>query len=197
MIALLAIHSSVWADQVDMQNGDHYTGRVVALTSDVLTLQNEVLGTIQLPRHKVRMVTFGSAAPALQVPLGGSTNPPAAALTNTPPRVSPALRQLAGNSNLIQRVEAQLLKDAPPEAREKFNELLSGFLTGKLSVSDIRAQAQTAADQVRAVRKDLGEEGAMVDGYLAILDKFLKETASIDPAPAKQRTKPASPEAEE
>jgi hypothetical protein len=79
---------------------------------------------------------------------------------------------------MLQQVEAQFLNDASPEARAKFNELMGGFLSGKLSVNDIRAQAQTTADQVRSLRKDLGEDaGSLIDGYLSILDTFLKETA--------------------
>ncbi len=186
LVLVGAVCLAAWrvdADQVDMQNGDHYTGKVLALNSERLTLQNDVLGTLQLPRNKIKLISFGPVPATNQVAPGTRTNalevasahPP----TNATPAISPAMRQLAGSSNLVGHVEAQLLKDAPPEAREKFNELLSGLLSGKLTVSDIRAQAQTAADQVRAMRKDLGEEGAMVDGYLAILDKFLKETSDL------------------
>ena len=70
----------------------------------------------------------------------------------------------------------------------KFNELLGGLMSGKLSVDDIRAQAKTAADQLRALKREGGEEaGFAADAYLAILDHFLKETppaSSATNAPA-------------
>ena len=77
-----------------------------------------------------------------------------------------------------QLVQAQFLADAGPEANAKFNELLGGLMTGKLSLEDLRVQAQSAATQMHEARKELGDDaGVMIDGYLAILDHFLKETA--------------------
>ena len=81
-------------------------------------------------------------------------------------------------TNLIQQVQTQFLSEASPEAKDKFNELVGGLLSGKLTVNDIRAQAQAAADQVRAAKRDGGDNaGLALDGYLAILDQFLSETA--------------------
>jgi hypothetical protein len=55
-------------------------------------------------------------------------------------------------------------------------------------VDDIRAQAQAAADQLRALQHESGEDaGFATSAYLAILDHFLKETApsgSTSNAPA-------------
>jgi hypothetical protein len=107
------------------------------------------------------------------------------------PDISAALRQLGANSNLIQQVQSQVLSGASPEANDKFNEMVGGLMSGKLTVNDIRAQAKSAADQMRAAKKDLGEDaGFAIDGYLAILDKFLKETAPSGEATAKN-PKPA------
>ena len=74
-------------------------------------------------------------------------------------------------------------------------------MSGKLSVNDIRAEAKTAADQLRALKRDGGEEaGFATDAYLAILDHFLKETApsaSATNAPASlPASKPPSEEEE-
>jgi len=192
-------------DQVQMRNGDHYLGQVLSLSKDTLVIQSAVLGTLRLPRHQVAAVEFGPAPAPQVVPLAGLTNPtiPPRPLTatNSAGDFSAAFRQLGGNSNLLEQVQNQYLNDAGPEAKAKFNELLGGFLTGKLSVSDIRAQAQTTADQVRSLRKDLGEDaGSMIDGYLAILDTFLKETAPPQgpgtnaPVPPPRPKVPAAPD---
>ena len=83
-------------------------------------------------------------------------------------------------------MQDEFLAGADSEAKSKYNEMVNGFLSGKVTVSDIRAQAKSAAEQLRAARKDLGEDaGIALDGYLAILDNFLKETASSPDAAAK------------
>ena len=80
---------------------------------------------------------------------------------------------------MIQQVRSQLLGDAGPEANKKFDQLMTGLLSGKLSVADIRVEAKRTADQARAMQKELGPEaGASIDGYLAILDHFLSESDS-------------------
>lgn len=158
------------ADQVEMQNGDRYIGKVLSLNNDTLVLQNEVLGTIKLPRTKVSLISFGTIA-----------RPPAstpASQTNGVVDPTGLVAMLTANSNLVARVQKQFLGGAGPEAQAKFNELVSGLLTGNLTVEDLRAQARTAAQEVRAARKDLGDSaGFALDGYLAILDQFLGEDA--------------------
>ena len=176
------------ADQIQMRNGDQYFGKVLSLNEQTLVVQSDVLGTIRLPRAKVAYVDVGAGLPANKpVALTGTNELPHAvspSLTNAPGDFAAAMRQLGSSSNALQQIETQLLNEGGPEAKQKFNELLGGFLTGKLSISDIRAQAQTTADQVRSLRKDLGDDaGSMIDSYLAILDSFLKETA-----PAKSPT---------
>jgi hypothetical protein len=171
------------ADQVDTQNGERYVGKVISINAETLVLQSEVLGTVRLPRSKVAHITLGTNLPASSVTSGATTNAhldqvPSLAATNSNADLSVALRQLGSQSNLIEQVEAQFLSGAGPEAKEKFNELMGGLLGGRLNVNDIRAEAKSAADQMRAAKKELGEEnGFMIDSYLAILDSFLKETA--------------------
>ncbi|HWX19584.1 MAG TPA: hypothetical protein VN578_06725 [Candidatus Binatia bacterium] len=170
------------ADQVEMQNGDRYVGKVLSLNSDTLVLQNEILGTVRLPRAKVAAINLGASIAAgakRQLQLTNTlSHAPALGLTNqTSPDLAASFRQLGTNNPLIQQVQTQFLSDAGPEANKKFNELLGGLMSGKLSVTDIRAEAKSAAEQIRAVRKDLGEDaGGVIDGYLAILDSFVKET---------------------
>jgi hypothetical protein len=183
LVVLFAVIASgtANADQVQMQNGDLYSGKVVSLNGDTLVLQSEVAGMLRLPRAKVALLTLGTNSPAVARPsalTNHSPAMPAAAGTNVPPsEMAAALRQLGAHTNLIQRVQAQFLADAGPEANAKFNELLGGLMTGKVSLEELRAQAQSAATQMHEARKELGDDaGVMIDGYLAILDHFLKET---------------------
>jgi hypothetical protein len=145
-------------------------------------VKSEVLGTLRLPRSKVAAITFGpvQATNALVLPARTNAALPkrAAAVTNTASGGSPVLKGMTVPTNLLQQVQQQVLSDAGPEANAKFNELLGGLLSGNLSVGDIRAQAKTAADQLRVLDRESGEdEGTAAGVYLSILDQFLKETA--------------------
>lgn len=183
-VVLITASVCVRADQVELQNGDRYVGEVLSLDAEVLVVQSEVLGTVKLPRGKVAHITLGPVALANPKPGALRTNalphPPSVVVTNATAAPASALPQTNLGSNFILRqVQDQFLGDAGPEAKAKFNELASGLLSGKLSVSDIRAEAKSAADQLRTLKADLGEDaGLAVDGYLAILDTFLKETKS-------------------
>ena len=65
-------------------------------------------------------------------------------------------------------------------------------MNGSLSVSDIRKEAKAAADQLRAAKRDLGPEASEAfDGYLAILDAFLRDSAA-EAAPASKPLTPAA-----
>jgi hypothetical protein len=180
-LVLCAVAAPGRADQVMLRNGDCYYRQVLSLTTNLLVLQSEVLGTVELPRHRVTQIALGVNAPTNLVPaLSSATDPSRAALaarTNSAADLSVALRQL-GTTNLIEQVQAEHLGTAGPEAKEKFNQLVGGLVSGKLTVDDIRAEAKSAADQLRALKQDLGPEvGEAVDGYLAILDHFLQESA--------------------
>ena len=180
-LALMVAANCLHADQVEMKNGDRYIGSVLSMNAAVLVLQNDVLGTVKLPRGKVSHITMGTTA----TPEANSQPAPQAVGTNA----NFALPQLKTNATSLQQVRAQFLSDDSPEARAKFNGLAGGLLTGKLSVADIRAEARSAADQLRALKADLGEDaGFAVDGYLAILDRFLNDGK---PAPASTTNAPA------
>jgi len=170
------------ADQVEMQNGDRYLGKVWSLDTNTLVLRSDVLGTVHLPRGKVALITLGAGASTNVARTASATNAlvhaPSAALTNGMADLSASLGPLAANTNFIQQVQAQLLGAAGPEANNKFNELLGGLMSGKLTVNDIRQEAKSAADQLKQLKRGLGEDaGWAVDGYLAILENFLRETA--------------------
>jgi hypothetical protein len=90
-------------------------------------------------------------------------------------------------------VQKQFLNGTGPEANAKFNELLGGLMSGKLSVEDIRTEAKAAADQLRALKRDSGEDAGFASGaYLAILDHFLKETAPSGSATNAPASSPAA-----
>jgi hypothetical protein len=90
-------------------------------------------------------------------------------------------------------VQEQIFGKASPEASQKFEEIMNGLMSGQISVQDLRGQAQTAIQQARDAKKDLGgDAGEMLDGYISILEKFVAETT---PAPAAPVRAPAAPPA--
>jgi hypothetical protein len=179
---------ALWADQVVMQNGDTLSGRVVAMNTNVLVLQNENFGAVAIPRTKVASIVFG-AMKAIPATNAVETRQVVAPQINSTSDLAAELRGIRGQSNLIQQVESQYLNSAGPDAVNKFNELLDGLSTGKIDMNGLRAQAQSTAEQLRSLTNgmdpDVMEEAG---GYLSILDGFLKETA-----PAHAATNSAAP----
>jgi hypothetical protein len=181
LVMLVLGTARLQGDQVEMQNGDRYLGEVMLLDTNALVLRSDVLGTVRLPRAKVAVVTLGAsgaaktARPALT---NHSSSLPSVPLTNGTVDLSGPLRKLGADTNFIQQIQAQFLADAGPEANHKFTEMVGGLLSGKLTVNDIRAEAKSAADQLKELKRDLGgDDGGALDGYLSILEHFLRETA--------------------
>lgn len=191
VLVITLLTSALRADQVQMQNGDRYFGKITALNTNALILQSDVLGIVQLPRNKVAAILLGTnlmnSAHATSNIVAAIL--PATATTNTTLEAPDSLRQLAAHTNLIQQVQSRFLADAGPETNAKFTELMAGLTTGKLNIDDLKAEAKKSVDQVRELKRGLGEdESSSIDVYLSILDKFLKET----PAPAgSSATRPA------
>ena len=167
------------ADQVTMQNGDVLNGKVLMMTTNSLVLQDENLGSVTLLRAKVASITFGTAAKAAQPAVSaGLHDAPSVPETNSISDLQAALREIREQTNLIQQVQTQILGSASPDAVKKFNDLLDGLSTGRIDMNGLRAQAQSAADQLRSYEKDAGPEASgELEGYLSILDNFLQETA--------------------
>jgi hypothetical protein len=181
------------ADQVAMQNGDKYIGKVLSLTTNTLVLQNENLGNVTLPRSKITSIILGTGTATTTLVSATSSNllirQSVASSTNSVSDVSAALPGLRSETNLIQQVQSQILGSAGPEATTKFNELLDGLSTGKIGLSDLRAEAKSAANQLRSLKKELGPDASSeLEGYLAILDSFLKETAPVNAATNSSRS---------
>jgi len=194
IIVTLIVAPGLRADVLEMQNGDRYSGKVISVSPATVVLTNEVLGQITLPRGRVASLSIGTntavpkAAVALAQPvstnLSAVTAPAVVANTNTD--LSAAFRQLGANTNFVGQIRQQMLA-GNPEAVSKYNELVNGLLSGRLSVSDIRQQAQSAAAQLREMKRELGPEAdEALDGYLQILDSFVKETANEPAAAAPQ-----------
>jgi hypothetical protein len=177
LIVTLCAH----ADQVNMQNGECYIGKIVTLSNETVIVQSEVLGVLKVPRTKIASITFGTNAvtPALQTPVAATAQPQKPASANSSSELATAINQLRANPNAMQQVQQQMLAGADPKATEMFNQMMGGLMNGSLNLDDIRKQAKSAADQLRTAKKELGDDaGFAVDGYLAVLDNFLRETAT-------------------
>jgi hypothetical protein len=186
--------SLLFADQLQMRNGDRYTGKVLSVSADSVVLQNDILGKISLPRQKVASMAFGTNLI--------STGTSGAVSSSIVPTNLPSAESIAAlaNSNtngeskteVVKNIREQMLAGSP-EAAAKYDELASGLLSGKLNVNDIRREAKASADQLRQMKKELGPDaGDSLDAYLAILDNFLKETAT-NPATPSPAAKAATP----
>jgi len=184
LCALVALHSTLptLADQIVMHNGDRYNGKVLSVSATNVVLQSDLLGVLTLTRSNVANVSMGLAATTNSVPI--ATPIAASPKTNASPDLSAALRQIGSQSNLANQVRAQFLATASPEANQKFDQMLGDLGTGKMSIADLRAQAKEAANQLRALEKDAGEDSTGTMGlYLSILESFLAETESTNVAP--------------
>jgi hypothetical protein len=204
---VLACIFTARADMLELTNGDHYRGTIVSMNSINVEFQSEMLGRITLPRSKVATLTLhevvgkpvanaNGGVPAVGAPIivsrtNAGTNAAAGATVAVPGSqadlVVRQLRQQGVDPKLIDQVQEQIFGKASPEAAQKFNELMSGLLTGQLSVGDIRKQAQNSINQIQTAKKELGgDAGEMLDSYLGILEKFVQEAGadSTSPIPA-------------
>lgn len=191
----------VRADMLELTNGDHYRGTIISMSSSNVVFQSEVQGLVTLPREKVASVILRPAvstqvvSPKPAAPVSG-TNASSVAGVPAPPSpqanaVIQQLRQQGVDSKLIEQVQEQIFGKSSPEAARKFDEMMSGLMTGRLSVEDIRKQAQGSIDQIRAAKKELGNDaGDMLDSYLSILEKFVQESA---PEPSAAKPAPVTP----
>ena len=181
------------ADEVEMQNGDRYFGKVLSMSADTVVLDSEILGKVNLPRKKVTNLALGVNAGALKTANATTVSAnqpavgPAPVLTDTNSELATELRGLGANTNFIAQIRQQMLS-ASPEAASNYDEMVGNLLAGKMNMDDLRRQAQTSADQLRQMKREMGPEaGASLDAYLEVLDNFLKETDPGNAAPAPQK----------
>ncbi len=205
------------ADIIELTNGDHYRGKVVSMNSNTIEFNSEIQGKVHLPRNKVAQITFvevapkviartnatsvttvpTAAAPVSAAPLVANS---AATSTTTSPHPATAdevvaqMRREGVQPQLMNQIQEQIFGKASPEASQKFEQTMNGLMSGQISVQDLRKQAQTAIQQARDAKKDLGgDAGEMLDGYIGILEKFVAETSPTTPtAPAPAATAPVA-----
>jgi hypothetical protein len=177
MAALAFPTTFLRADLIECDNGDRYHGKVLSMDDKKVTLQNEVTGTLQIPRARIVTLSFRekTAAPA-----------PARIVVTNSPALRPGAIQL--DQNAIQKVQDELLAGATPEANQMFNEMIQGLRSGQMDMADIRNKAQTTLQELRSLQKELGDDetAELLNSYGAILENFLKQApARPNPAPAK------------
>jgi hypothetical protein len=195
------------AEMIELTNGDHYLGKVVSMDSNTIEFISEIQGKIHIPRAKVAQVTFHEviARPALRTNAPAAVAPIIMSGPSTPATIRPVIVATNGGASaedvvaqmrkegiqpqLMNQVQEQIFGKASPEASQKFDEIMSGLMSGQVSVADLRVQAQNAIQQARDAKKDLGgDAGEMLDGYIGILEKFVAESApgaaTSTPAPS-------------
>jgi hypothetical protein len=187
------------ADQLELQNGDRFSGKVLSVSANAVVLESDALGKITVPRQKVARLAFGTNTitpvavnPVPPVP----TNPPTAAalsaLLKTNAQMTAVLRQPGTDTNVIRQIREQMLAGSPG-ASAKYDEMVSSLLSGQMNMDDLRREAQSSVDELRELKRDLGPDvGDSLDGYLEVLDQFLKESAvtTTSPAPAPKAAAP-------
>jgi hypothetical protein len=199
-LALAALALPVKADLIELTNGDHYRGTVIGMTATNIDFLSEIQGRVKLPRDKVAQITLHEVTPkaiaaqpatTTTVPpliLSGPTSaPPAAPASSQADAVVQQMRQQGVDPKLVNQVQEQIFGKASPEAAQKFDQMMSGLMSGSVSMNDLRAQAQSSINQIKAAKKELGDDdGGMLDSYLAILQKFMNESATDTTVPVPQ-----------
>ena len=187
------------ADVIELVNGDRYYGSLIAVTQTNVELKSEIQGKVNIPRDKVATIMFRETAAQkadVAKSITGKKNAKSSALAEE-------LRAQGISPKDISKIPEEILSGANPEATEQFKEMLAGLVTGQISTDSIRVQAQKSVEEIHAMKEDLGEEaGELLDGYLLILENFLKETDKSDavkpkeklPTPQKKASPPTTPE---
>ena len=182
-ILLTLLLCATRADLIECDNGDKYNGKVLSMDEKTVKLQNEITGTLTIPRNRIVAISFRP----------GQSAPVAKASTN-----SPALAPGKGikiDPSAVDRVQGELLATATPEANQMFQEMIRGLQTGQLNLGDIRTQAETTLKELRAAQKELGDDdlAGLLDSYSAILENFIRQapaagarTPAIKPAQPKR-----------
>ena len=176
-------------DTIELTNGDVLNGKVLSLDAKQLVLQSELLGELKLDREKVSAIHLGDkpvitrqAVPAVG-PAPGEAKPPidpaVQNVLNSVPSTDDVLKQLQGggvNQQMIGALQTKFPLLNTPEASGYFNDTLGGLMTGRLNIQDVRKDAVKARDELKSLQDELGPEGAALNGYMSILNKFIRET---------------------
>ena len=169
-VTLALCVSTIRAETVELVNGDTLHGKVILLDQQHLTLRSELLGELKLPRDRVASITLV----ARKKPTATQVTPNADA---TPGGVLEQLRTKGVDRDALSTLKKQFPLLGTPEVSQYVNDKLSGLMTGRLNLQDIRKDAVRARDQIDSLKKDLGPQADALNGYLSILERFIQETA--------------------
>lgn len=103
--------------------------------------------------------------------------------------------------NAIRDLQKDFPLLATPKAQEYFNDTLSGLITGRKGLQDIRKDAVKARDLILELKEEMGAPAEALNMYLDVLENFIDETeppAEEQPAPkadTPDRGAPAQPNA--
>lgn len=176
------------ADTIELSNGDVLNGKVLSLDDSQLILQSELLGELKLDREKVSAIHLGDkpvitrqTAPAAIGPADTkpALDPEVQKVLGSVPSTDDVLKQLQGGAvkpEMIGALQTKFPLLNTPEASGYFNETLGGLMTGRLDIQDIRKDAVKARDELKTLQDELGPDGAALNGYMSILNKFIRET---------------------
>ena len=123
---------SASADQVTLRNGDVLNGKVVAMTTNSLVLQDDSLGNLTLPRVNVANIAFGTVTATASKPAATT------AVTATGANTVQAIPNLASEANSVSDDTASGLASAymsqtSPQAKSD---------SSPISDSDLQAMAR-------------------------------------------------------
>ncbi len=169
-VTLALCVSTIRAETVELVNGDTLHGKVMLLDQQHLTLRSELLGELKLPRDRVASITLV----ARKKPTATQVTPNAGA---TPGDVLKQLRTKGVDRDALSTLKKQFPLLGTPEVSQYVYDKLSGLMTGRLNLQDIRKDAVRARDQIDSLKKDLGPQADALNGYLSILERFIQETA--------------------
>jgi hypothetical protein len=188
---------SLRGDTVELDNGDVLNGKVLSLDAKQLKLQSDALGEITVRREKVASIHLGDQPRQRRKQPGTprpAAAPPASAAPKLPavPTVEDVLKELQTSgidTRTMGAIQDKFPLLATPEVKEYFSDKVGGLMTGRLGVQDIRKDAIKVRDEIVDLKKDLGPQADALNGYLSILETFIRHT---DPGDATSKKKPSS-----
>lgn len=184
-LLLLAVLPSVRADVIECDNGDRYHGKVLSMDAKEVTLQNDITGTLTIPRQRIVGIQLRSAVAA-----PGATT----IATQRPATNAPALNatKLQFDAAAIERIQNEYLATATPEANQIFQNLVRGVQLGQMNLGDLRTQAAGTLKDLRAAQDEAGADalGGILEEYGQVLESFLQQTKPGTRAPAIQPARP-------
>jgi len=178
--------ATVNADTIQLLNGDNVSGKILSVDGTHVKLQSDVFGQLSIERKKIAAIHFGDAAPPKAVAIPA----PQVQIQVKPPQPGQeVLDQLRGQGldpstlNDIKRAFPLLTQ---PGAGKYFDESVTGLMSGKIGVSDIRKDALKVVDEVNKLEKELGPQATQaLRPYMSILENFIRQTEPAPPPPDK------------